>query len=204
MPAPCPPRRPQAPYNLVVERALEEWAKHHDGHLPDCFVLAVRDYYRDSIGRPGVGDPGSFDDALFLIDYRAGAMTAWNGNTDPSRYGWNSTAGEDGEGGYMARLATGCWVFEKLIHRGKYQAFGQGPVKVTVERMKEDGTVANLDTGCFGINLHLGGANGTSSAGCLTVPPPQWGDFRATLNSLLKKYDKEDGFDLILIDGPII
>ncbi len=57
-------------------------------------------------------------------------------------------------------------------------------------------------SGEFGINLHLGGTNGTSSEGCCTLPPEQWSDFRRTLNETLHLAGLK-WFAFILIEGPI-
>ena len=192
---PIPKAKPKAPSALVIRKATEAWAdKHGTSPLPERFVLAVRGYYSESIGESG-NDLSAYDDAFFIVTLTG--MTAWNGNTDPSRYGWNAKAGK-----YMARLKPGCWWFKSLIHRGNYQAFGQGDNLVTVERIKKDGSVAKSESGEYGINLHLGGVNGTSSEGCLTLPPEQWSDFRRALNSMLNLAGLKR-FALILIDGPI-
>ena len=158
-------------------------------------MLAVRGYYSQTIGEDG-NDVGVFDDALFIISPEG--MTSYNGNCDPSRYGWNPNAGK-----FMARLAAGCWKFRSLIHRGKYQAFGQGDNPVTVERIKSDGTIARTETGEYGINLHRGGINGTSSEGCVTLTVPQWEPFRKELNRVLT-LARLKTFDFILVEGPII
>jgi hypothetical protein len=192
---PIPKSKPKAPRDLVIRKATEAWAdKHGTSPLPERFVLAVRGYYSQTIGDPG-NDISVYDDAFFIVTPTA--MTAWNGNTDPSRYGWNSNADK-----FMARLKPGCWWFRPLIHRAKYQAFGQGPDLVTVERVKKDGVIGVTESGEFGINLHLGGVNGTSSEGCLTLPPEQWNDFRRTLNEVLHLAGLKR-FAMILIDGPI-
>lgn len=188
---PIPNAKPKASLTLVMETAKRQWG---DAPLPETFVLAVRGYYSRTIGEPG-NDLNCYDDALFIVS--PAGFTSWNGNVDPTRYGWNAHAGK-----FMARLAVGCWRFRPLIHRGKYQAFGQGVNPVSVDRVKADGTVARTETGEFGINLHLGGSNGTSSEGCLTVPPPQWESFRKELNRVLGLVGLKT-FDLILVNGPI-
>ena len=192
---PIPKAKPKASRDLVIKTATEAWAdKHGTAPPPERFVLAVRGYYAGTIGDEG-NDIAVYDDAFFIV--APTAMTAWNGNTDPSRYGLRPEGGR-----FMARLKPGCWWFKPLIHRGKYQAFGQGPDLVTVERVKKDGTVAMTESGEFGINLHLGGVNGTSSEGCLTLPPEQWLDFRRTLNETLHSAGLKR-FALMLIEGPI-
>jgi hypothetical protein len=94
-------------------------------------------------------------------------MVAFNANCDPSRT-------ERG----IARLCVGRWKYRPGIHNlskdpkehPHYEALVQAG-HVTVDR-----GAGNLDTGFFGINIHCGGNTTTSSLGCQTIPPAQWGD----------------------------
>lgn len=201
MSAPIPQSKPKASQSVVRFAAQDAWDDIHDAlPLPDTFVLMVRAYYDPSMGKPG-NDVGMYDDAAFIV--APGHFSSWNANTDPSRYGWNPNADK-----YIARLKPGVYTYYRLKHKmnspSGYMAFGQGDMPVTVERIRENGTVAQTEKGCFGINLHRGGVNGTSSEGCMTIPTEQWADFDKTLMSVLE-YDSllRAGFPLILIDGPI-
>ena len=199
MSAPIPTSRPRAKRSQVMAAAIEMWHKYRPGvEMPPMFVVAVRGYYRDTMGKPGVNDTGMYDDAFFIIN--GGLMTAWNGNTDPSRYGFNPNAD-----GYMARLRCGVWTFVRLKHHFSrpdgYMAFGQGDNDVRIDRIELDGDIHNSVSGCFGINLHKGGYNGTSSEGCLTVPAEQWDDFNEELAGIIKPLGNK--FALVLVDGPI-
>lgn len=177
-----------------MEVAPLAWQKHHPGlPLPDFFVLAVRAYYDQTIA-PAGNNLSAYDDAFFIVSPLG--FTSWNGNTDPSRYGWNPNAEK-----YMARLKPGCWKFGKVLHRSSYQAFGQVR-PVTVERIRQDGSIALTETGDFGIHDHIGGTNGTSSEGCVTHPPNQWVPYRNTLNKILSALRLKE-YDFILVDGPI-
>jgi lysozyme len=191
-----PPNKPRASLSIVVNAAAKALGERP---MPEIFVLMDRAYYDRTMGKPG-NDVGIYDDAAFIVSPLG--FTSWNANTDPSRYGWNPNAGK-----YMARLKPGIYTFRRLKHRASspsgYMAFGQGPDPVTVERIRRDGTIAETETGCFGINLHRGGVNGTSSEGCLTIPPVQWPAFDHTLSDILKRTEAKT-FTLILIDGPII
>jgi lysozyme len=183
-----PPSRPKASREVVLAAAGN----------PTVFpcVVAVRAYYSNTFAPEG-NNVGLNDDAFFLLSETE--MFSFNGNTDPSRYGYNPNAGK-----YMARLKPGTWTFNLLKHHPSspsgYMAFGQGDHEVTVERINAAGEVVKLDTGHFGINLHRGGNSGTSSEGCCTVPPTQWDKFYSALSSLVGNHD----FPFILIEGPII
>jgi len=179
-----PNSKPQASRQRIEVAALAAWkdAGYKAEDFPTTYVFANRGYYEDSMGKPDQNDVGIYDDAMFILT--PDHFSAWNANTDPSRYGWNAGAGK-----FMARLKTGVWSFRRLKHKMNspkgYMAFGQGSKPVTVERIKQDGTIAKTETGEFGINLHRGGNNGTSSEGCQTIPPSQWPDFDKTLAPII-------------------
>ena len=193
-----PASRPKASRQTVEVAALQAWkaAGHKAEDFPTKYVFASRAYYEDSMGKPDQNDVGIYDDALFILT--PDHFSAWNANTDPSRYGWNSGAGK-----YMARLKPGVWSFRRLKHKinspSGYMAFGQGSQPVTVERIRQDGTIATTESGIYGINLHRGGNTGTSSEGCQTIPPAQWPEFDKTLANIIG----EGRFAYILADGPI-
>lgn len=134
-------------------------------------VLGRRGYYRDSMGAAGENDRGLYDDALFIVSART--FVGFNANTDPSKH-------RSG----IATLTPGVWKYQRCIHNQSkdpalhphYPAFGQAGA-VTVRR---DGGL--IESGFFGINIHRGGVNTTSSEGCQTVPPTEWDEFRDTLD----------------------
>jgi lysozyme len=133
-------------------------------------VVGIRGYYKNSLGAPGVNDRGIYDDALFIDTSQVTA--AFNGNTDPSSVHRGHGRGS-GKG--MACLNAGAWFAHQFgLHRGKYLALCQTGGDVTVTR---DGDPDYEDTGRFGINIHRGSFNGTSSLGCQTVHPTQWDSF---------------------------
>jgi lysozyme len=145
-------------------------------------VVGIRGYYKNTMGAPGVNDRGLYDDAIF-IDTPA-ATISFNGNTDPS--GYRKGAGfEEGKKG-MAVLKPGLWRVHKFDkHKGLYLALCQRAGKVTVVR---DGSPDYEDTGMFGINIHKGGYNGTSSIGCQTIHPDQWPAFINTAVDQAKRF----------------
>lgn len=143
---------------------------------PVCLV-GIRGYYRDSMGAAGRNDVGIYDDALILVSPNVHA--AFNGNVDPSRLGYNPKAGKP-----MAQLKPGVWRYKLGLHgasrRNPYKALVQAG-EVTVFRGTRE------ETGWFGINIHRGSYNSTSSEGCQTVPPDQWPAFIALVEGEMKR-----------------
>ena len=116
--------------------------------------------------------------------YQTGLMASYNGNTDPSVYRKGFGTAEKTKG--MASLNPGVWnVYQFDLHSGKYLALCQkfGPVMVT-----RDGAVDYIDVGYFGINIHKGGRNTTSSLGCQTIHPDQWDSFISLVTDQAKRY----------------
>jgi hypothetical protein len=148
-------------------------------------VLGIRGYYKQTMGNPVKNDRGIYDDALFILS--PDIFAAYNANTDPSVY-------RPG----IATLTLGVWRYKPGKHKINspqgYPAFVQN-AKVTVHRDGEP-----EDTGWFGINIHRGGYNTTSSLGCQTIYPTQWESFRSTVNDQLKRYNQRD-FPYILIEN---
>ena len=153
-----PPARPRLTRPELEERIR---AAFPGRELPAFYICGIRGYYANSMGGPG-NDRGIYDDALFVVS--PNAFLGYNGNTDPSA-----------SRSRIAVLEPGWWdAYQFDIHGGSvpHPAICQRKGPVTVRR---DG--AGLDTGMFGINIHKGGISGTSSLGCQTVPPSQWGAF---------------------------
>ncbi len=144
-------------------------------------VVGIRGYYKNSMGAPGVNDRGIYDDAIFIDTVQA--TVAYNGNTDPSRFRLGKGTGS-AKG--MASLNPGAWFVHKFdLHNGKYLALCQRAGVVTVTR---DGTPPYQDTGMFGINIHRGSLNATSSLGCQTIHPSQWESFIGLAVDQAKRY----------------
>lgn len=139
-------------------------------------LLGVRGYYKQTMGNPVTNDRGIYDDAIFVIT--PDTFVSFNANTDPSitRKG-------------VAVLKPGIWKYKKGKHKINsptgYAAFVQAD-KVTVARDQQGD-----DTGFFGINIHKGGFNTTSSLGCQTIYPDQWEAFRSLVYSEMDKYNQK-------------
>lgn len=141
-------------------------------------VVGIRGYYKNSMGAPKVNDRGIYDDAIFI--YTPQLFAAFNGNTDPSVFR-KKTGTQKG----IASLLPGVWFAHKFDkHKGQYMAICQRLANVTVKR---DGD-PNPDTGMFGINIHKGGFNTTSSLGCQTIHPNQWDSFISSAIDQAKRF----------------
>lgn len=187
-----PPARPRATRSLCESHAVATWIRTGNaGALHDPCVLAVRGYYRDSMGRQGANDRGIYDDAMFIISPTA--FVAFNANLDPSIY-------RPG----IATVAEGVHWFRPGLHgisRGPgYPAFRPATAG---ERLPVYRDGQSVPTYGVATNIHRGGRNSTSSEGCLTLPPDQWDAFHALLTAELKRAGAKR-FPLILIAGPIV
>lgn len=156
-----------------------------DRRLDDVKVLVVRGYFENSMGKKGANDRAVYDDAVFVVT--PDGVQPFNGNSDPSAY--------------RKRIAT-IKAMQAVRYRpgphgykrkgGPYPAFRQD-ANCTVVR---DGI--GDDKGMFHVNFHRGGVNGTSSLGCLTIPPHQWDEFHALVSGLLKSHDQDTFYATVL------
>lgn len=153
-----PPAPPELPVELA-RRLLGE-----ANVLEGVALIGRRGYYRDTMGTVGENDRGIYDDAIALLTPTA--YVTFNANCDPSikRQG-------------VANLKAGVWRYKVGTHnlskekKFQYTALVQAaPVTVLRDNQGDD-------TGYFGINIHRGGYNTTSSLGCQTIYPDQWDSF---------------------------
>lgn len=149
-------------------------------------LIGIRGYFMDTMGVKGQNDRGIYDDCL--VWRTPNGYTAFNGNTDPSA----------GYRKHLACLRKGIWYYKMGNHnssgpKGSYPAFRQA-ADVTVIRDGE-----GPDTGQFGINIHEGNPNSTSSLGCQTIPPVQWKAFKE-MGYLELKRNGQAVFPYILVE----
>ncbi|WP_319532653.1 hypothetical protein [uncultured Cohaesibacter sp.] len=142
-------------------------------------VLFVRDHFADAaeLAARTIHD-SCYKDAVFVIDPEG--IEAFNGNSDPTNNG----------PGIATVKAPQAVCYRPGFHRyglpGGHEAFRQDIDCVVVR-----GGMEGDDYGMHYVNLHRGGINGTSSEGCLTIPPNQWYEFHALVNGLLETYDQQ-------------
>ncbi|HEX8310113.1 MAG TPA: hypothetical protein VF614_02275 [Chthoniobacteraceae bacterium] len=190
-----PPSRP-----LQAPAATAKLLLQHDLRDPVA-VVACRGYYMLTMGRPDRNDRGFYDDAIIV--FSSSCHVAFNANVDPSIFRKD-----------IATLKPGVWRYQPGTHNiskpasRRYPAFVQAE-KVTVLRDSSGDAHGHPDpapyedTGWFGINIHRGGETTTSSLGCQTIPPAQWGAFHALLTDQLKRYNQKSFPYLLTVDSRI-
>lgn len=138
-------------------------------------LLAVRGYYSKTFAPDG-NNIGVYDDAIFLFsDY---GYYPFNANTDPSVLRPRA-----------ARLKAGTWWYKLGTHNITKAKHRQYPALVQAAPVTVSRYGAGDDTGFFGINIHKGSNNSTSSAGCQTIPPSQWNSFYELVKMEMKRAD---------------
>jgi len=164
-----PPSTPRIRADQVLE-----WVKNKNV----CQLIGIRGYYKNTMGVPDTNDVGIYDDAIVL--YSPNVFATFNANTDPSVLRKN-----------VAVLMPGFYWYKLGIHglskppERRYEALVQMDV-VTIKRHN-----GNEETGFFGINIHKGGYNTTSSEGCQTIYPAQWPHFIALVKGELTRMNQK-------------
>ena len=195
-----PSSKPHAPLHVVQSAALVGWIKHifkdpaKSEQFPEFYVLGVRGYYRDTMGKPGVNDRNLYDDAMFVVGPET--FVAFNANTDPSMFRKG-----------VATLSLGWYPYKPGKHGisrpgGGYPAF-RPATRGEALPVYRDGESGRSQRDGIAINIHRGGINTTSSEGCQTIHPSQWDAFHALVTMELKKSGQKT-FWYGLLDGPIV
>jgi hypothetical protein len=142
-------------------------------------IVGIRGYYLKTLGDPYSNDRNIYDDAIFIDTPNVSA--SYNGNTDPSIF--RKVQGKKTKG--VARLKPGVYFSYCFgLHQGKYLALVQRMAEVTVIR---DGDPEYEESGYFGLNIHKGSYNSTSSLGCQTIYPAQYESFIALAKDQAKR-----------------
>ena len=136
-------------------------------------LLAVRGYYSKTF-EPEGNNIGVYDDAIFLVSEYG--HYPFNANTDPSTLKPR-----------VARLKAGVWQYKIGTHNLSKAQHRQYPALVQAAPVTVSRVGAGDDTGWFGINIHKGSKNSTSSEGCQTIPPSQWGSFYEMVKMEMKR-----------------
>jgi lysozyme len=141
-------------------------------------LVGIRGYYSETF-QPSGNQRGIYDDAIILISPSVHAT--FNANTDPSVYRKG-----------IAVLKTGVHRFKKGNHGiakpdGGYPALRPANAKeeLPVTRDKEGDSMG------VAINIHRGGYNSTSSAGCQTIYPAQWDSFINLVYGEMARYSQK-------------
>jgi len=154
-------------------------------------ILAIRGYYTNTLGRKGVNDRNLYDDAIFVVE--PDGVHNFNGNTDPSRFRRGIAKLKAPQ---AVRYIPGPHGYKRK--NGPYPAFRQNNECTVVRDQTGD------DTGIFWINLHRGGNTTTSSAGCQTVPPHQWNEFKTLVDNLLDKYGQKTFYYVLINEADVV
>lgn len=150
---------------ITVQDALK--IAKDNGVTDQVFIIGIRGYYKNSMGKPGQNDRGIYDDAIILVGPEY--YETFNGNTDPSKF-------RPG----IAKLLPGVHRFKKGNHGisrpgGGYPAFRPATPDESLP-VSRDGKTGVFKG--FAINIHKGSINSTSSEGCQTIYPDQWIEFK--------------------------
>jgi lysozyme len=141
-------------------------------------LVGIRGYYSETFAQKG-NNRGIYDDAIILLS--PSVYATFNANTDPSVF-------KKG----IAVLKTGVHRYRKGNHGiskpgGGYPALRPANAKEELP-VTRDGEGDSMGTA---INIHRGGYNSTSSAGCQTIYPPQYDGFINLVYSEMSRYNQK-------------
>lgn len=176
-----PTKRPKATREEVLRMIAPSGFKSADS----VFLVGIRGYYLNTMGKAGENDIAIYDDAIFVIT--PDSCYSFNANTDPSR-----------QRPGIASLIPGVHRYKPGRHgisRGKgYPAFRPATPgeRLPVTRYGKEGIQWGV-----ALNIHKGGYTTTSSEGCQTIWPDQWLEFHRIVTKALQREGQLE-FDYIL------
>lgn len=143
-------------------------------HQAAVMILAIRGYFKNTIGKPNVNDRGIYDDAIILIG--PNYYKTFNGNTDPRIV-------KNGVG----MLLPGWHLFKQGWHGyGRstgHKAFRSGNVREVLPGLRDgEYGIKELVT----VNIHRGGQYQTNSIACQTIIADQWLTFQRDAYKLME------------------
>jgi lysozyme len=168
-----PSSKPKASREKVLAAAYTAWRKQFPKDpLPEMFVVGMRGYYLDTMGKPGANDRGIYDDAIFVFG-KDGTFASFNANTDPSAFRKG-----------VASLMPGWHPYKPGNHGisrpgGGYPAFRPNTKGEALPVTRDGESSVPSKRPGIAINIHKGGRTTTSSLGCQTLHPDQWDAFYA-------------------------
>lgn len=164
-----PSSRPQQ----TRDETIAILAQHGITDIDKTYLLGVRGYYKDSMGKKGQNDQAMYDDALFVIS--PDTFKSYNFNTDPQKAGLKK-----------AKLDAGTYDFYKGLHKKKYNALRPYPEGVSLPCTRD-----GVKSMCGATNIHKGGFNDTFSEGCQTIYPSQYDEAMKLIYTEMTKHDQK-------------
>lgn len=161
---------------------LRDALKHITGPVSEeVYLIGIRGYYLNTMGKPGSNDRGIYDDAICLV--APNLFLTFNANTDPSVF-------RPG----IATLLPGKHMYKRGKHGlsrpgGGYDALRPATFDESLP-VTRDGKVG-VSKG-VAINIHKGGYNTTSSEGCQTIHPDQWKEFIDTVYKQMTQFGQRE------------
>lgn len=144
------------------------------------FIIGIRGYYLDSIGKRGANDRNVYDDAIIVVSPRR--FETFRANCDPSVYRKG-----------IASLKIGVHRYYKGKHKGRYWALRLVGEQAAVVRDGQGDSIG------IALNIHKGGNRSTGSEGCQTLHPNDWDDFIEIVYDEMKFYGQKS-VPYVLID----
>lgn len=148
-----------------------------------AYLVFIRGYYLDSLGVRGQNDINCYDDAAFLLT--PDGFDSWNANTDPSFVKKNGKS--------LAALVPQVITFYPSMHKigkpGAYQALRPYPEGIQLRCLRDGVPSLCSHTNCHMGGLNLGKSGVTWSEGCLTIPKPQYPDWKSRVWAAIDKYN---------------